>query len=49
MRDYAYCARYGHLSVAEMRAMTLGDLARFKFELCEIIRAENGDRDDGED
>lgn len=47
MRDIAYCARYGHQPISELLALSLADLARFKFELAEIVRAENGDGDKG--
>ncbi len=43
MRDFAYCARYGYQPLSELRAMSMSDLARFKFELSEIVRAENGE------
>lgn len=45
MADLAYCARYGKQQLSELRAMTLRDFHEFKYELCEIVKRENGPRD----
>ncbi|MEY2668550.1 MAG: hypothetical protein RJA59_1188 [Pseudomonadota bacterium] len=41
MRLLAYCARYGHQPLSELRALSHRDLRRFHDELVAIVRREN--------